>query len=572
MIGASIYITWCTAKNRLRVRLRRLREPRYLVGLVAGVAYFYFTIFARVRRPVGRAGRNAPLDFGAAFQAMGTSIAGLCVLLFSLMPWVFPVKSKVLEFSDAEKDLLFAAPVTRRQLLAHRVVRSQVSSLVASFLIAVFAAPLSGTGRLRLALSWWVLILTVNIYFAAVQLTRARLRSPALSVRAGAWAPIALYAGVLGIVGASVARQLMAPAAGAADTFVGIARATSTGLPRIVLWPFTAIIRSAFSPSSGFLPAMASSVVVLGVVTAWMLLGDVMFDAVAGEGNVRRDHGAQLAKPKARARDVGWVLPLAGRPELALFWKGAMETLRTTSSNMWRYLIPIAVITLGMTSAAMGASGMRQPAAIVSFVAGMIALVAIVFGPQIMRADLRTDLQHLELLKTWPLRAADAIRGEMSWPVVLVSGIASAAVLVSAVFSGTALPKSPFISRWSLALAAMIAGPALVAAQFTVHNATALIFPGWVQLGSQRTRGIDAMGQRLIMLAAILVSLAVFAIPGAIGGGVVWLLLNRLIGNVVFIPAAIVFAGIVFVEVIAATELLGPAYERIDLTSIERPE
>jgi hypothetical protein len=164
------------------------------------------------------------------------------------------------------------------------------------------------------------------------------------------------------------------------------------------------------------------------------------------------------------------------------------------------------------------------------------------------------------------------IRGQMSWPVVLVSAVASASVLVAALFSGTALPAMPFVSRWSFALAAIIAGPALIAAQFAVHNATAIVFPGWVQLGSQRTRGIDAMGQRLIMLAAILVSLAVFAIPGAIGGGVVWLLFNRLVGNVVFVPAAVVFAVIVLVEVVVVTELLGPAYERIDVTSIERAE
>ena len=37
-------------------------------------------------------------------------------------------------------------------------------------------------------------------------------------------------------------------------------------------------------------------------------------------------------------------------------------------------------------------------------------------------------------------------------------------------------------------------------------------------------------------------------------------------------PAAVVFAGVVLTEVLAATELLGPAYERMDLTSVERPE
>ena len=48
------------------------------------------------------------------------------------------------------------------------------------------------------------------------------------------------------------------------------------------------------------------------------------------------------------------------------------------------------------------------------------------------------------------------------------------------------------------------------------------MFPAWVPLGSQRPRGLDAMGQRLIMLAATWLLLVVMALPGAIAGGIVW--------------------------------------------------
>jgi hypothetical protein len=49
MFGASVYIIICSARNRLRVRLRRLREPRYLIGAIVGAAYSYFSFFARFR-------------------------------------------------------------------------------------------------------------------------------------------------------------------------------------------------------------------------------------------------------------------------------------------------------------------------------------------------------------------------------------------------------------------------------------------------------------------------------------------------------------------------------------------
>ena len=49
MFSASLYIIVCSARNRLRVRLRRLREPRYLIGAIVGAAYLYFSFFARFR-------------------------------------------------------------------------------------------------------------------------------------------------------------------------------------------------------------------------------------------------------------------------------------------------------------------------------------------------------------------------------------------------------------------------------------------------------------------------------------------------------------------------------------------
>jgi hypothetical protein len=189
-----------------------------------------------------------------------------------------------------------------------------------------------------------------------------------------------------------------------------------------------------------------------------------------------------------------------------------------------------------------------------------------------MRLDLRSDFEHLELLKTWPVRPAELIRGEMAWPAAFVTAIAWAGILCAALFSGAAMPEVPITGRVAVTVSALFAAPALIAAQYTVQNALALFFPAWVSLGTQRTRGLDAMGQRLIMLAAIVVALVLFAVPGGIAGGIVWLALRRVMGAAVFVPAAVLFAAVVLTEVLAATELLGPAYERMDLTSVERAE
>jgi len=121
-------------------------------------------------------------------------------------------------------------------------------------------------------------------------------------------------------------------------------------------------------------------------------------------------------------------------------------------------------------------------------------------------------------------------------------------------------------------VSAFISTPALVAPQYVIHNAVAVLFPAWVSTGGQQPRGVDAMGQRLIMMAGVVLSLAVFAMPGALAGGVVWLLLGRLLGPAALVPAAALFTLIVLGEVLLATEWIAPAYERLDLQSVERGE
>src|SRR3954449_12229026 len=70
----------------------------------------------------------------------------------------------------------------------------------------------------------------------------------------------------------------------------------------------------------------------------------------------------------------------------------------------------------------------------------MFALVgaafAVLLAPQAMRIDLRQDLQHLELIKTWPLRAADVVRGEMLWPGLLIIALAWTLIALATILSG----------------------------------------------------------------------------------------------------------------------------------------
>jgi len=47
-----------------------------------------------------------------------------------------------------------------------------------------------------------------------------------------------------------------------------------------------------------------------------------------------------------------------------------------------------------------------------------------VFGPYALRNDLRSDLQLWDQLKTYPLRGADLVAGEVLGPVTILTGVA----------------------------------------------------------------------------------------------------------------------------------------------------
>src|SRR5205814_9975197 len=106
MVLATLYIMRCSAKNRLRRRLQRLREPRYLIGAVVGVAYFVFALRGRTgaRRATSASSRGSrPVqNLAVTLMAAAPPLAGLALLVAAAVSWVMPFGSGLLEFTQAE--------------------------------------------------------------------------------------------------------------------------------------------------------------------------------------------------------------------------------------------------------------------------------------------------------------------------------------------------------------------------------------------------------------------------------------------------------------------------------------
>ena len=576
MFIASLYIIVCSARNRIRVRLRRLREPRYLIGAIVGAAYIYFSFFARFRA-TGRSSRRGPRtsDFPesmAALFALLPQLGGVALLAVATAAWLIPVDSGLLEFSDPELQFLFPAPVSRRQLLIHRMLRSQLGILFGALVIGAVSPGTLGVSRLRLSIGAWLLMVTAKIYFTGVTLARARLAAGGAWTRRVAWLPLGVLVLALAVVAGAIAGEWQkAPPTGAMDALLLIGRASQSPAAYIVLLPFVALAQPLFSEwPLAYLVALGWALVVMFAIGTWVLLSDEAFqDAVSDVAERRSQEPAKKGEPSYKVRSSGWTLAPIGRPEMAFAWKAAMQTLRMVDrGSLTRTVVILFFLTVA--AATMGrANGLASMLGAFSF-AG--TAFAIVLAPQVLRIDMRQDLRHLDLLKTWPVKASAIVRGELIWPGVIITAAAWTMLAIATFLSATMLTNVSAGWRIGGGLALAILAPAMVFSQLTIHNAVALIFPAWVPLGNQRPRGLDAMGQRLIMLGGTWLLLTISLLPGAIAGGIVWLALRLLIGAAALVPAAVVCSVIVGLEVLLATEAIGPAYERLDAMAVERAE
>jgi putative ABC exporter len=579
---ASLYIIVCSAKNRIRSRLRRLREPRYLVGAIAAVVYFYLTIFVRMRSPGGGRSRRSrqpqPEISLAAFRAAGPSLVGLGLFVMMVLGWLFPGKSGLLEFTESEVQFLFPAPVTRRSLIIHRLLRSQLGLLFAAIVPALVFPSGSPASRAKFAVSMWIILVTMRVHFTGITLARASLLlrgAGGTDARRRQWIVPAVMAGAVAVVATTIVRAfVLRPATDVGDFLNRFGEVVTSGAPRVILWPFVALTRPLFTAWPGpFLSALALAIGVLALNVVWVLRSDDALQEITAQIEAKRDTPKVRGRAAPRAGAAGWTLSLHGRPELLFMWKSAMEMLRGVNAvSLLRYGGAAVGISVSLTSALLSATHSRGSAAAFGLLAVAIAGFAALLGPQIARNDLREDLLHLELLKTWPVRASALIRGEMLGPAAMLTGCAWLALLCALPLSAAAFTTRSLPMRVSVALALAILAPAIIAAQLTVHNAAAIVFPGWVPLGTQRPRGLDAMGQRLILFGGVIIALTIMLAPPAVAAIVVWFAFRGLLGPAVLVPAALVCTVLVGVEVLLATEALGPMYERIDLSAVERAD
>lgn len=565
MTGTFVFLTACTLRNRVAARLRRLRQPRYLVGLLAGLAYLYWFVLRHQLRATRRGDFTADPQF-AAFVPAVLVAGGLALWAVSLAAWLWPSTGPPLQFNRAEVQFFFTAPVSRRQLIHYKLLRSQLGILFGVAVVALFSGA-AVAGRLWFLLGGWLLFATLRLHLVGVAFTRASLVRRGWRPPRATWLPLAALGSLSAVIVATWALNL--PALLALPFPAAMRRIFdlfSSGPAAAALRPFSALVAPVLaSDARQFLHWAWPAALLFALNYAWVLRSETTLEEAAGAAEREQARG-RAPLPRPATRKAPFRLAPAGRPEIALLWKNLILGGRfLTPGVVLRLIVPLLVLA--------AAAAIREVALGLGPVALIVAAFLAVLGPYMVRYDLRQDMARLAVLKAWPVAGAALVRGELLAPaLVLTSGVWASLAVALVLSNGFDLGGLSLADRAWLALAAAVAAPSLLLAQLVIQNAAVVVFPGWIPAGANRPRGVEAMGQQMLMFAGTLLLMTLGVLPAAAVAAVGGFVLFQLIGCAGLVPAALAFSAALVAECLLAIELLGRLIERTDPIEVEAEE
>ena len=578
MISALFYLQFHSVKNRLLMRFKRLKQPKYLAGAIVGGLYFYFYFF---RWLLGGRVRSGPAALEAiTFDSLlFESLGALVLFVIVLLAWVLPHKRTALVFTEAEVAFLFPAPITRRGLIQFKLLRSQAAIFLTTLLLAFITNRFGVGGKMVIHFAgWWLLLSLLNLHFLGASFALTALMDRGLAH----WKRrLALLAVVLVGFGVVVVWAVRALPPLTADKLTNLDAMTEYAQQALVsgplpylLYPFRLAVRPYLAATAlDFLIALGPVLLLLAAHYWWVMRADVAFEEGSIEASRKlAEKVAALRAGKSpggsktiKSKRPPFRLPPLGPRLVALLWKyligaGQAFTLRT--------LITLAAIAIGVSFGLRSADAGSNWLPVVGSIAGMGGVMLLLMGPQIVRQDFRHDLPQADLLKVYPLRGWQVALGEILAPAIILTSVQWLLLLVAAVcFTQTGGDLSGALVV-AIAVGAAIMLPMFNLISLVIPNAAVLLFPGWFQTGKDAPQGIEATGQRLIFALGQFLALVVALIPaGAVFAGL-FLLVKYAAGVLLAVPVASAAATVVLVvEASLGVMLLGRLFERLDISA-----
>jgi ABC-2 type transport system permease protein len=572
VIGALAFLISTSTRNRFRSQIRRIRNPRYALALVVGVAYFWFFLI----RPSARGPRGAGGP-GILLGPSSEAIMPLLVLLFVSGTWLFGSDRSALAFSQAEVSMLFTAPISRRGLIAYKLVRAQLAVLINS-LIFVFLLQ-RGNPRIPGVLAvmgMWVMLTTLNFHRLGAALVHASSTEYRSKGARRNWMSIVLFTGIMAVVFIQMFGA-RAELAGGADPFAFLATVVavlSTPAARIALLPFRVVLAPTYAQDvTDWARAMVPALGMLALHAVWLMRTNTAFEEAAADASEERAKRIEALRARRATAPVtsaaGGVrtMPLDswGHPAVAIVWKNVLCLMRTSQLRL--LLMPV---TLGVVVAFAMPGGEGDAAQRIALMATVMAGFLLLLGSRSFRSDLRSDMTHLPLLKSLPLRGTDLVLAEVASGALPLAAAQFVLLLVAELALNSSVRHSVRVPA-DVALGALVAAPVLLlavnGAMFTIFNGTAVLFPAWVRLGPAAATGIEAMGQNLLATVGSMVVLGVLLILPAAAGGAVFFLW-RVHAGLAFALAGNAGGAVLLLETYGILARLGRAFDRAEPTLV----
>jgi hypothetical protein len=536
-----------TLRGRLVRWTRLLRQPKYLAGTVVGACWMTF-LFAR---PLLRS--NAPvhfvgvIDFAEDLTPTVHRLAGLALTVLLALPWLLPWGRLGLPFREAELTLLLQAPLSRRQVIHYGLLKSSLGVVISALLVTLLLGAGGPLDRVRAFLGALMLFFfwDLNSKWRALFLLRQREVSwvTALVRRAGVTLGIGALLVSLGASAMRLAQVAFEQLRGAGEPEAVVERLAAVPWPPLLsalTAPARWLARPALAQGWGtFAVAALPALALIAVQRELVLRCPARFEesalAQARSRDTWRSRNRRSPGPSSWGRRLRtFPLPAAGEPAVAVLWKNVMRVSRVPLVHAAAVVVALLVL-LAVVPALLGLDEVIYG---ITIVLGLISSAAIpMLGGTSWKNDLRSELAHIELVRTWPVPARRFVTAQVASPALLAFltscaclGLALSGFLGSR-FRAALLdvpsridpggPTVPLLGSGSGTALLVLLGvlPLLAGATFVssaMQNLMVLVAPAWMAQGPDANRGVAAFGQRLVVAMGVFLGFALALVPSAV--------------------------------------------------------
>lgn len=431
-------------RGTLRRQARRLRSPSGILFALIGLGMMVLWLCAILLNTTGRTNLNPP-------QPVSLVAVEACLAAFTLMSLTSASNVKGITLPRCELESLFSAPVSRGDLVRHRMQVDLGRAVLGCVIFSVIAM-----SRLPHPLFGFV-----GTFMTLITLSAVRQMASLVLCGVGGF-PGRIFSGraiaVIGVVvGVVLWLGLMILIFGETFFLTKLSVGFRGGLAGALEDPLVARLVAPWRPWAEMMIATSVSGF-LGWALPCALLLPVLYEATARVPADFREaslHTAgQIERRQERLKTAG---PLGGGkvsgalsirpipwffgrgPGRAVIWVRTTDIWRRARGTLLRSAMILGLITVG--------AGFIVPEGAGGVLGGhiVVAWLGLIYLGAGARFDFRADLDRMEQIKTWPIGASRLFLVSLLPGVFLISALVGAAVSIRAAVLGAGHPALPII-------------------------------------------------------------------------------------------------------------------------------